>query len=567
MKYPTRCFHFDGDGHRLTQGYHSSGCKFAHPDDPEWVTARPPPPRTPSKYPIRNRDSRSRSPRRRSRSPVPSSYSSRHRRNSTSDPRMDSRPGPSRPTGSRAPGSVTSHSPAPSRQLASPFPPPLPVSHALPPPPPPPSLPFPPSLPPAFTASDTAPKPASPEEMKVMWEKVLPLMATCVEARKVHQDSQKDLHDFERMLQTPRYTTLLTDADKERVAQKLVELKAARDQKGKEVTNALSALKDTNWWPVGPNQDEGAAEKYRDLIQYALQLDKTASEMYQAYVTKTLNAPAPVSASGAVPQTAVDVSPHDSARPLKRRRVSNAADDAAPSLDPADVAELEKMRERLESLDERVAEIQNDLMSLETQNADDIFAQIDARLEGFSLEPRDHADGPSSSELKRVEESVKKTNKDIDDLGLEIALLISETEKIRTQSELLDKEREKQNADFAAMKLQFQALEESSKNDQETIFTLTMALEALTKRAPPSLPLEFIVRAIDEPIRDAVQSAVRPMVDNLAKDLDEKIVKQDAETYGHLWGKIALTLKLVEAVHKVTPTPAMSPAAVSATET
>jgi hypothetical protein len=276
-------------------------------------------------------------------------------------------------------------------------------------------------------------------------------MATCVEARKVHQDSQKDLHDFERMLQTPRYTTLLTDADKERVAQKLVELKAARDEKGKEVTNALSALKDTNWWPVGPNQDEGAAEKYRDLIQYALQLDKTASEMYQAYVTKTLNAPAPASASGAVPQTAVDVSPHDSARPLKRRRVSNAADDAAPSLDPADVAELEKMRERLENLDERVAEIQNDLMSLETQNADDIFAQIDARLEGFSLEPRDHADGPSSSELKRVEESVKKTNKDMDDLGLEIALLISESEKIRTQSELLDKEREKQNADFAAV--------------------------------------------------------------------------------------------------------------------
>lgn len=80
-------------------------------------------------------------------------------------------------------------------------------------------------------------------------------------------------------------------------------------------------------------------------------------------------------------------------------------------------------------------------------------------------------------------------------------------------------------------------------------------MDALRNRppSPASLPLEFILTTIDEPIRDSVQSAVRPIVDKMAKQLEEKIVKQDAEAYGQLWGKIALTLKVVDAVSKVAP--------------
>ncbi|KAJ6496688.1 hypothetical protein C8R47DRAFT_1115165 [Mycena vitilis] len=448
--------------------------------------------------------------------------------------------------GSRPSASVASSSPAPPKQQ---HPQPPLFSTAAPPP----ALPVPPSLPAVFTAPNVAPKPRAQEEMKVMWDKVLPLMADCVEARKAHQDSQKDFVDFERMLTTPRYTALLTDADKERAAQRLAGLKATRDDKGRGVTTALNALKDTQWWPVGSNQDEGAAEKYRDLIQYAAQLNTTASEMFQTYVTKTLDA----AKSVAPPETATDVPSHDSSsRPLKRRRVSNAADDA-PALDPADVAELEQMQERLTTLDARVANLHNDLVSMADQNTEDIAAQIDAKLESLSILPNDHPSAPSSLELQRVELSVTKTNEDVNDLGQEVALLISDFENIRTQSDILEKERQKQREELAAMQLQFNALEESSKKDSDTIHALGQALESLTRArppSPPSLPLEFVLQVIDEPVRDVVQSVVRPMVDDLAKDLKAKIAKQDADTYGQLWGKIALTLKVVEAVSKVTPT-------------
>ncbi|KAJ6547574.1 hypothetical protein B0H19DRAFT_1166399 [Mycena capillaripes] len=558
-KFSTRCFHFEDDGRPIDPSSHhhqaNSICKFSHPNDEEWLSASPARrrfhPNPPSKYPSfsrRDHDSRSRSPHRsvrgrsRSRSPI-----SRHRRSDTSESGMD----PRRDGYRRASGSIASNSPAPSRQPKQPsfYAPPPPTSAA--PPPPPPALPIPPSLPAIFTASDVAPKPSTQEVMKVMWDKLLPLMADCVEARKVHQDSQKELQGFERMLQTPRYTTLVTDAEKELVSQRLAELKAARDEKGKELTAALNALKDTQWWPVGPNQDESAAEKYRELIQYAVQLNNTASEMYQAYVTKSLNAPA----SGAAPETPANVAPQESSsRPLKRRRVSNAADDT-PAIDVAEVAEIEQ---KLMTMEERIGELQNDLFSFETQNEEDILAQIDAKLESFSFDPPDHPGGPSSSELQRVEQNVQKTNKDLDDLGQVVASLITESNSIRTQDELLDKEKQKHLEELTAMQLKFRALEESSRTDQETFSALNAAFKALAAQqppSPPSLPLEFILRAIDEPIRDAVQSAVRPMVEDLEKDLKEKMAKQDAETYGQLWGKLALTLKVVEEINKVTPAP------------
>ncbi|KAJ7452400.1 hypothetical protein B0H11DRAFT_290008 [Mycena galericulata] len=106
-----------------------------------------------------------------------------------------------------------------------------------------------------------------------------------------------------------------------------------------------------------------------------------------------------------------------------------------------------------------------------------------------------------------------------------------------------------------ALQQRFQAYEDANEKDQQSMEALTEALNALRARppTPPSLPLEFILSTIDEPIRDSVQSAVRPIVDRMAKQLQEKIVQQDAEIYGQLWDKITLTLKVVNAVSKVTP--------------
>ncbi|KAF8212226.1 hypothetical protein K438DRAFT_1233013 [Mycena galopus ATCC 62051] len=557
-KYNTRCFHYRDDGSRKSKGFHSNTCRFAHPDDPEWLTASVPVQRyhspapkerySSNSYP-RHRDSRSKSPRRRD----PESSSSRRRSRSFSresrdrertsshrppsaDPRMD----PRRPLPSVR---VPSSSPAPPKQPAT----------FAPPPPPPPIIPVPPSLPARFTASDTVPKPAPQEEMKVMWEKVLPLLANCVEAQKAYQDAQSELTKYERLLKTDRYMRLCGDAERARAQQERARLATVRDDMDKVVRNSLHALKDTAWWPVGPNQDDNAAEKYRELLGYALELNKVANGMYQAYVNKLSNAPASASSVTAVhappPQSGSDP------RPPKRRRVSDAAD-GAPPLDAADVAEIGKIREHVEKLADQVYDVQNELQELQNQNTEDIVAQIDAKFEAFALDVEDNPSGASAAELQRVDATINKAAQDMSGLGTEIVTQMTTSTALRTQTDELKAEMAQQGAQFAAMQAQLHAFQEASERDRHTIDALTVACDKLMQQpapSPPSLPLDFILAAIDEPIRDTVQAIVRPMVEDLDRELREKIAKQDAETYGHLWAKIALTLKVVDAVHKVTP--------------
>jgi hypothetical protein len=105
------------------------------------------------------------------------------------------------------------------------------------------------------------------------------------------------------------------------------------------------------------------------------------------------------------------------------------------------------------------------------------------------------------------------------------------------------------------MKQQLQDYENASNQDRATMEALSAALAAYRDQPPPatSVPLDFILTTIDGPIRDSVQSLVRPMVEGMVKDIEEKLQDQDGQLYGELWEKIALTLKVVDAVSKVTP--------------
>ncbi|KAF7363456.1 hypothetical protein MSAN_01001400 [Mycena sanguinolenta] len=410
------------------------------------------------------------------------------------------------------------------------FPCPRPPPQSVPAPPP--MISLPPSLPAALMASETAPK-LSTQEMTVMWEKILPLLATCIEARKSYLDSDKDMQNFEAMLSTSRFKQLGTDADRARVEQERTRLTGARDEASKEFTKSLHALKDTAWWPVGPNQDDGAAEKYREIIR--------------------------TRARGATPAPPVDGPSQQQRessdpRPLKRRRVSDAADDA-PALDTASVAELESIQTDVQRLEDQVAEIQNELHTFQTTAMDDMANQIQARMEGLALDAQGIASTGGGADLDGLRTTTTETSKNVDELAVMVASLMEQSETLGKKEEALRNEVEQQKVQFAAMQTQFDAFQREIDQDKDTLRALTTAFEKLEAQQPPpapTLPLDFILAAIDEPVRDTVQSIVRPMVDDLDRDLKEKIANQDKETYGNLWAKIGLTLKVVNAVNNVT---------------
>ncbi|KAJ6630813.1 hypothetical protein B0H10DRAFT_1983231 [Mycena sp. CBHHK59/15] len=590
QKY-ARCHFFNEEGKSIRPGCPRSAktCHFAHPEDPEWASLvrRGSKRASESKYSSSRhypRDkSRSTSPRRstraRSRTPPRGPTASQYRRASGSDPsKMDSQPSASgtsprrstrvrsrspprepstahytRASGSDTPKMDSRPSASDSYQrasgpsfhsarLSSP-PPPPPASESAPPSHAPPSaLPVPPPPPPAFSSASTGTTKTelTQEEMRVQWDAILPLMADCVHARKEHQECLKELQDFERMLLTPRYMVLVSNTDSKRVDQQRAEMKARCDAKSRQVTAALEALKEINWWPVGPNGEEDAATKYQELTKYAMELNETAVEMYKAYA-----AAAHKPSAGTSAETAMDVDPPESsARPLKRRRLSGAVEDVSIQ----DGAELERIRDRHVDLEERIFTLRDDLVAWDDENQEDILTQVEAKWQSFSLQPSKPSHTSTHTQL---EQSVSNTDKEIVELGKEVAALILQGEEVKSELEALKRGKAQDLEEMAALQQRLEAYEEASERDRKTMEALNAALAAYRDRppSPPSLPLDFILRAIDEPVQDSVRSTVRPMVE----DLKEKMVKQDAQTFDELWDRLALTFKVVDAVRKVAP--------------
>jgi hypothetical protein len=83
------------------------------------------------------------------------------------------------------------------------------------------------------------------------------------------------------------------------------------------------------------------------------------------------------------------------------------------------------------------------------------------------------------------------------------------------------------------------------------------ALAAHQEQPPPSpsLPLEYILSTIDEPIRDSVRALVQPMVDELAASLRGQIEERDKQIFEEVWGRVEPLIPFVKAMGRVINTP------------
>ncbi|KAJ7632631.1 hypothetical protein FB45DRAFT_510414 [Roridomyces roridus] len=195
---------------------------------------------------------------------------------------------------------------------------PRPGQHSDLPPPPPSLLPPPPALPSTFSSasqSSPAPRLSTRSELKVNWEKILPLIADCVQARKAHQEALDDKIEFGKILGSEYYRKL-SETDAAKINEEHERLDEIGKEKGKIVVAKIKSLGETDWWPVGPN--EGSADDYRNMVEYAKELAETAKSMHEQYLKNANDLTLPV---------------EPDPRPLKRRRLSDAA---VPPMQPAD---------------------------------------------------------------------------------------------------------------------------------------------------------------------------------------------------------------------------------------
>lgn len=94
-------------------------------------------------------------------------------------------------------------------------------------------------------------------------------------------------------------------------------------------------------------------------------------------------------------------------------------------------------------------------------------------------------------------------------------------------------------------------MREQMEHDKKAAETLGAALTAHLANPPPSptsIPQEYILQILDEPIQDAVRAHIKQLINRLRADIRDMMQTKNDELYGVLWGRLTLTLKMVDAI-------------------
>jgi hypothetical protein len=104
------------------------------------------------------------------------------------------------------------------------------------------------------------------------------------------------------------------------------------------------------------------------------------------------------------------------------------------------------------------------------------------------------------------------------------------------------------------MQQRLQGYAEAREKDLMEIAALNAALSAHIARplSPPAspriIPPEYILQVIEEPLLESVRSNIEPLIHELRTNIQDMLRTQNAEMYDTLWGKLSLTLRMVEAI-------------------
>lgn len=101
------------------------------------------------------------------------------------------------------------------------------------------------------------------------------------------------------------------------------------------------------------------------------------------------------------------------------------------------------------------------------------------------------------------------------------------------------------------MQQQLSEFEESTRASAEKIQALERALEMQRNAPPPPvthLPPDHILRQIETPLLNSVRSHIQPLIEDVRTQTQEMMNTQNTEMFTNLWGKLSLTVKMVEAI-------------------
>jgi hypothetical protein len=260
----------------------------------------------------------------------------------------------------------------------------------------------------------------------------------------------------------------LSDDDKGKYNAELAEVITNRDKVKKTHDDAVERLIQQGSWPLGPppstKADEQGEQERRDILRHVQELNDTAQKMSKilgeiAMKTNPPTLPLPAGddddddfyaedpmdmddnlVAGTPKIPVADTSGSLPSR--KRQRLSEGEDVIRPVLDPdlPTREELEIYRFRLEKLEGKIIDLDNELNQYEEEVKSSFKDEVENRISEYNTERKKKEKERREKEKKIREEEMTKVNSDAADLendvkevGKEIAEVITKIESLKIQ--------------------------------------------------------------------------------------------------------------------------------------
>jgi len=384
------------------------------------------------------------------------------------------------------------------------------------------------------------------EELRAIWGDRIKLLADSVQTRNEYTKVEEDIAGCRRLMETLRMPSLPNE-DKEALSTELTKLESRREETKKSMEEKISRLTKLNSWPIGPRTEtEGEVEKYPEMIKYVEELKNTATEM-----NRVLNDIRERKSTVQSDATSMDVDlPVGSEPPFKRRRVSDAGQ---PSSSVA-TDEIDALRDKLLSLEDRFSSFENDLTEHSQELMQEMKAYIEGNVEEIASAVKNTLAGGPSDLCDKADQEVKRMGGEVAELAEEMGALLLRANAQETETATLQHELEESRKEFSSLEKQFQDYVTEREKDRRTIEALQAALAAHVAHPPspprsPRIPAQnYVLDLIEEPLLDVVHTNVKPLIDDLRAEVEGMLRNQNTEIYETLWGKLSLTLRMVETI-------------------
>lgn len=340
----------------------------------------------------------------------------------------------------------------------------------------------------------------------------------------------------------------LPNEDKQTLSAELTKLESRREETKKVLDEKISRLVKSNSWPISPRTEaeEGELDRHQEMVKYVEELKDTATEMNRV-LNDIRGRKFPAERERTTP-TDVGLTV-DSARPLKRRRLS---DNEQPATTTA-TDEMDVLRDKLLDLEARFSSFENDLTEHNQELMQEVKAYIEGKVEEIASPAKDvSADDPNDSH-DRVYQEINRMGGEVVELAEEMGALLLRTNAQETETTILQREIKASKKEYLSLERRFKDYVEQREKDHRAIEALQAALAAhIAHPSPPRSPCipteDYVLNIIEEPLLDVVHSTVKPLIDNLRTEVEDMLRNQNTEIYQTLWGKLSLTLRMVETI-------------------